>query len=245
MRLSLAALLALAACGSSPAAPDAGTSADAPPADTQDAPIDAPALFGTLGGMCGVLAEMQLTEVTPELFRDSFTFAREFVDPVDRPLLTAGGRRLLEVPNAGGSSQLSEAFAFEELARCETAGLLKTETEIIYDTQGKITDLEVTIAGHKIGVSVTRAFAFPLGTPYTPEQATTLITRKLEDILASSANVSAEDRWDKQILAVMAYDGQAADVVAQVWAGIDASIRADTLVVVTVTEGADTFIYSN
>jgi hypothetical protein len=244
MRLSLATLLALAACGSSPAAPDAATGGDdaAPPID---APIDAPALFGTLGGMCGVLAEMQLTEATPELFRDTFTFAREFVDPADRPLLTPGGRRLLEVPNAGGSSQLSEAFAFEELARCETAGLLKTETEIIYDTQGKITDLEVTIAGHKIGVSVTRAFAFPLGTPYTVEQATTLITRKLQDILASSANVSAEDRWDKQILAIMAYDDQAADVVAQVWAGIDASIRADTLVVISVTEGADTFIYSN
>ena len=238
----LLALVSLAACGSPAAAPDAASPADAPPAD---AAVDAPAGFGTLGGMCGVLAEMQLTETTPELFRDTFTFAREFVDPDDRPLLTAGGRRLLEVPNAGGSSQLSEAFAFEELARCETAGLLKTETEIVYDTQGKITDLEVTMLGHKIGVSVTRAFAFPLGTPYTVEQATPLITRKLQDILVSSANVSAEDRWDKQILAVMAYDTQAADVVDQVWQGLDASVRADTLVVVSVTEGADTFIYSN
>jgi len=240
---SVLAFVSLAACGSSPAAPDAAAHDDAPPGD---AASDAPATgFGTLGGMCGVLAELQLTEATPELFRDTFTFAREFVDPDDRALLTTGGRRLLEVPNAGGSSQLSEAFAFEELARCEAAGLLKTETEIVYDTQGKITDLEVTMLGHKIGVSVTRAFAFPLGTPYTVEQATTLITRKLQDILVSTANVSAEDRWDKQVLAVLAYDSQAADIVDQVWQGLDASIRADTLVVVSVTEGADTFIYSN
>jgi len=236
-------VICLAGCGSSsPAAPDAAVTPDAPPVDMPAA--DAPAGFGTLGGMCGVLGETQLTETTPELFRDSFTFARAFVDPDDRPLLTEGGRRLLEVPNAGGSSSLSEAFAFEELARCETAGLLKTETEIVYNTAGKITDLEVAMLGHKIGVSVTRAFAFPLGTPYTVDQATVLITRKLNDIQASTANVSDADRWDKQVLAVMAIDSQAADVVAGVWAGLDASVRADTLVVVSVTEGEDSWIYT-
>jgi hypothetical protein len=72
----------------------------------------------------------------------------------------AGGRTLVETPNAGGSSGYSEVFAFEQLAACEMAGLLKTETQIVYDTAGKITDILVTIDGKKIGVSVVRAVQF-------------------------------------------------------------------------------------
>src|SRR5262245_56871831 len=127
-----------------PPMPDANAAADAPPTAMG---------FGDLSGMCGVLAAADMTSPTPMLVRDTFTFARQYVDPTDRPLLTEGGRELAETPNAGGSSGLSEVFAYEQLARCETAALLKTETEIVYDTTGKITDLEVSLDGHKIGVS--------------------------------------------------------------------------------------------
>ncbi|MEO8704375.1 MAG: hypothetical protein ABI867_30250 [Kofleriaceae bacterium] len=215
---------------------------DAPPDAHEGVPL---AGFGDLAGQCGVLNEPELAGIDPALFRGTLTFERGFVDPADRPLLTAGGLHMAETPNAGGSSAMSEVFAFEQLARCELAGLLKTETEIVYTTPGKITDLEVTIDSHKIGVSVTRAVMFPFGQPYTEAAATTLIQRKLEDILVSTANVSPEDHWDKQILAVLAYDDQHADVVEQAWAGFDASVRADTLLVVTVTNGDDAFIYSN
>lgn len=241
---ALALALALIGCSEPSGAP----SPDAPAVlldAAADAAPDAPAGFGTLSGMCGVLGEMELAGPTPALFRDTFTFPRAYMDPADRPLLTPGGRHLAETPNAGGSSGLSEIFAYEQLARCEHATFLKTETEIVYDTPGKITDLEVQIGTHKIGVSVTRAFGFPLGTPYMLSQASTLITRKLQDIQTSTMNVSAADRWDKQILAVMAWDDQAADVVAQAWMMADATTRADTLLVVSVTAGEDQFIYTN
>jgi len=170
---------------------------------------------------------------------------RRYNDPADRPLLTTGGQRLAATPNAGGSSGFSEIFAFEQLARCELAGLVKTETEIVYDTTGKITDILVSIDAHKIGVSVVRAVAFPFGSPYTLDAATTIIQRKLEDIQASSMNVSAQDRWVKQVLAVLAYDDQHAETVVQAWEGLDAAIRADTIVVITATHGDDAFIYTN
>jgi len=236
--------LALIGCSepSGSPAPDAGASPDAVALDALDA---SPSGFGTLSGMCGVLAQMQLTGSTPELFTTTFTFARAYMDPADRGLLTPGGRRLAETPNAGGSSGLSEVFAYEELARCEMAALLKTETEIVYDTAGKITDLEVQIGTHKIGVSVVRAFGYPLGTEYPLASAQTLITRKLRDIQESTANVSAADRWEKQILAVLAWDDQAAEVVTQAWAMADAQTRADTIVVVSKTAGDDQFIYTN
>ena len=246
MRRTTLAIVLVTACsseGGKQMSPDASGDVDAVEID---APSGVPlAGFGDLSGMCGVLAVADLTGATPELFRDTLTFQRRYNDPDDRPLLTPGGKRLAETPNAGGSSGFSEIFAYEELARCELADLLKTETEIHYDQTGKITDLEVSIDGHKIGVSVTRAQTFPLGQPYPLDTATTLIMRKLNDIQASSANVSADDRWDKQILAVLAYDDQAADVVAQAWSMLDAQVKANTLVIVTTTGGDDTFIYTN
>ncbi|MDB4956366.1 MAG: uncharacterized protein JWO36_3935 [Myxococcales bacterium] len=238
----LALFVTLAACGShaSPNAPDATI----PGADSAADATSATG-FGALSGMCGVLAVADLTGATPELFRDTLMFDRRYNDPDDRPLLTTGGQHLAATPNAGGSSGFSEIFAFEELARCEHADLLKTETEIAYSMTGKITDMEVQIAGHKIGVSVTRAVAYPFGQPYTQSTAQALISRKLSDIQMSTANVSPADHWDKQILAVLAWDDQTADVVAQVWASLDAATKADTLVVVTTTAGDDTFIYTN
>lgn len=216
-----------------------GATADA----RADAPPDAASGFGTLGGMCDVLADPELLGDQPALFESALTFQRAFVDPADRPLLTPGGRTLREVPNAGGSSVYSEVFAFEQLARCELAELVKTETQIVYDIDGKKTDILVAIDGHKIGVSVVRAFAYPLGDPYTAAQAAPLIQGKLEDIQASTMNVSAADRWEKQILAVIAWDDEAAGVVADVWATFAPAVRADTIVVVTPTHGADVFIY--
>ena len=246
-----ALLLFVAACSSSPpksaAQPDASEAQpDAPmqAIDAQTAGVPLPG-FGDLSGMCGVLAIADLTGPSPELFRDTLTFQRRYNDPADRPLLTPGGQVLAATPNAGGSSGLSEIFAYEQLARCELADLLHTETQIVYDTTGKITDMEVSIQGHKIGVSVTRAQTYPLGQPYPLDTATTLITRKLTDIQTSSADVSAQDKWDKQILAVLAWDSQAADVVEQAWTSLDASVKANTIVVVTSTDGDDTFIYTN
>jgi hypothetical protein len=241
----LLTVLVVAACGSPTASPDVDASITSSDAQASvDAP-DAASGFGELSGMCGVLMAMDMTSTSPMLVRDTFTFERQYVDPTDRPLLTEGGRRLAETPNAGGSSGLSEVFAFEQLARCELATLLKTETEIIYDQMGKITDLEVMLDGHKIGVSVTRAVAYPFGSTYTMDAAAMLLTRKLGDIQLSTANVSAQDRWDKQVLAILAWDDTVATTVAQAWAGLDASVQADTIVLLTTTDGEDGFIYTN
>src|SRR4051812_46496206 len=212
-------LLVLAACGSPTG------SMETPDAPVQQPDIDAAvdsggnalAGFGDLSGMCGVLGAPDLTGASPELIRTTMTFARRYNDPADRPLLTVGGQHLAATPNAGGSSGLSEIFAYEELARCEHASFLKSETEIQYQTTGKITDLEVMIGSEKIGVSVTRAQTYPLGMTYSLSTATTLMNKKLGDIKLSTANVSAADKWTKQVLAVLAYDSQAADTIAQAW----------------------------
>jgi len=242
-------VLAFAACSSPTAAPDAAGAPDAATDATgvTDATLpDGPAGFGTLGGSgCGDLMDADITGSTPRLLRVDFDFPRAYADPADRVYLTPGGVHIAETPNAGGSSGMSEIFAFEELARCDAAAFYKTETEIVYDTNSKKTDVEIILRGAKIGVSVTRAFAFPLGTPYSLAQATDLLTRKLQDIPLATASVSAGDRWVKQFLAIMAIDTQAADTMVQAWAMVDATTKGDTIVIITTTTGADTWIYTN
>ena len=238
-------LVLTAGCGGGADAPDTAARTDSGAGSADAARPDAGGLplagFGDLSGDCDVLDD-ELTAAGPSRFQSAIDFAVGFSDE-EAGQLTEGGRTMLAEGNAGGSSLYSEVFAFELLARCELAPLVKTETEVDYDQPGAITDLLVSIDGEKIGVSVTRAVGYPFDDPYTAGQAEELLERKLEDILESSAHVSAGDRWQKQILAVVAYGaGHAASLTAAL-DQIDAETRADTIVWILVTDGADDFIY--
>jgi len=184
---------------------------------------------------------MQIESPDPMVVRDSIDFA---MDVYDRSKLSPGGQYIFDQGNLGGSSLESEIMSYEVLYRCELAKLLKTEAEIIYsDPMGKKTDLLVDIDMFRVGVSVTRAYVFPPGTPYTQQMAYDLLNKKLGDILLSTANVSAADAWPKQILHVLAYTSAHADTMEAAYATIDPMIRANTILWLTVTEGSDEFIY--
>ncbi len=243
----VALALGLLACDRSSAllvdAPGEGT--DAP--STLDSPRpDAAEGFGAISGDCGVLNDTEWNTATPFWFAGTFDFGTDrYDDPADRGRLTAGGLKLVSTANAGGSSVYSEVFAYEWLARCEQATLLKTETEIVYDTVSKKADILVEIDGRKVGVSVTRLVHFPFGQPYTLADADTLLRRKLDDIQLATTSVSAGDRWSRQMLAILAYDSQHANVAMTAWNALPAATRDDTILIVSVTNGNDTFIYTD
>ena len=209
--------------------------------DSGDSGIDVPLDgFGALSGDCGVLDE-ELLDANPAFFDGAIDFGAA---AFDESLLSAGGLEIYEAGNLGGSSIHSEVFAYEVLYRCELAELLYTEAEVVYiDPGGKKTDLVVRIDGELIGVSVTRAYLYPPDTPYTVDDAAELLDRKLADILLSTANVSEEQRWSKQILSVLAYTPEHAARLADAWPTLDPAVRADTIVFVTATEGDDEFMY--
>ncbi len=202
-------------------------------------------ILGTLTGSCGVVIP-ELAKPTPSLIESTLTFAppEQYV----RGELSPGGQRLFDTPNAGGSSGESEVMSYEVLHVCEGADLLKTETEITYggpvDGGGSpITDFLVTIQGKKVGVSVTRAYK-PVSQGYTVADATTLLTKKLDDIQKSSARVLAADKWVKQILYVFAETQAQYDAAKTAWGQLSAAIKADTIVVLTRSVGGG-FIYCN
>ena len=199
--------------------------------------------FGSISGACNRLDD-ELVSADPGLFRVAIDFERLYTDD-DSDLLSSGAQLILEEGTAGGSSVLSEVFAYEVLRRCEAADLLKTETTIDYDIAGSLTDFLALMDQEKIGVSVTRAVTFPFDAPYSIASANELLNQKLEDILESTANVASSDRWKKQILAILAYGPAHADTIEQVYAGLAANVKGDTLVYIIVTDGSDDFIYCN
>lgn len=245
-RFAVLASLILTACGGDAAdPPDAqvGTPDAAASVDAGGVPL---AGFGAITGMCGVIDAAELDGTSPAWFAGELTFARRYDDPADRGELTPGGLEIILDGNAGGSSLYSEVFAFEWMARCELATLLKTETEIIYDIDGKKADLLVEIDGRKVGVSVVRFVKFPFGSPYTLADASPLVQRKIEDLRLATTQVAAVDLWTSQLVVALAYDVQHAQVAMQAWNMLDAQVRGSTHFIVVVTDGTgDMFIYTD
>lgn len=197
--------------------------------------------LGMLSGECGLIDAMEVESPAPFVFSNAIDFG---VIGFDYDLLTPGGQQIFDEGNLNQSSLNSEIVAFEVLARCDMAELLKTEATIVYtDPMGKKTDLLVELAGHKVGVSVVRAVGFPKEDPYTVAQAQAILNKKLGDIKISSANVAPEDKWIKQILSVVAYEPMHVESILTAYEGLDAGLKADTILVVSVTNGDDAFIY--
>jgi len=162
----------------------------------------------------------------------------------DATQLTADGKTINNTPNLGGKSVKSEVVAFEMLARCDFAKLIKSESQInYYNVGGKKTDILVQINGRKIGVSVVRAHNYYDSGPYSSYDAQYILEKKLNDIPLSAANAVDEDAWERSMLAVIADDQATADVVKSTWEGLSADLRSNVILFVTVTDGYDYEVY--
>ncbi|MCY1059779.1 hypothetical protein [Nannocystis sp. SCPEA4] len=209
---------------------------------TTDGTTGEPGELGTISGDCGLLDVMELESPDPFVFSGAIDFG---VLGYDYDLLTPGGQQIYDEGNLNPGSLYSEIVAYEVLARCELATLLKTEGTIVYtNPMGKKTDFLAEIDGLKVGVSVVRAVGFPKDDPYSVAQAKTILDGKLADILVSSANVAPEDAWVKQILSVVAYGPMHLESLLAAYDTVDPAVKADTILVITVTDGDDAFIYN-
>lgn len=223
--------------------PDGGTSKDS--GSKTDANVVPADLLGTLTGSCG-LVKTYLTTTSSTFEKNALEFKAGEV--FDKSSLSDDGDTIFDSPNAGGSSFESEVMSFEVLRACEGAKLVKTETEILYsppDDAGpsSITDLLVSINGTKIGVSVTRVYK-PSNQTLTDDDTKDTLVKKLEAVNRSSVRVLPADKWKKQILHVFTANQAASDAVGRVLPTIDASLKADTIILLTQTKGGG-FIYCN
>lgn len=157
--------------------------------------------------------------------------------------VSGGAQKVFVEPNAGGNSVNSEAISFEVLHRLYGARLVKTEMAIEYwHPNWKKTDYSVSLYDRLIGVSVTRAMKYR--GVFTPEDAQTLLYKKLNGVNVSTVGVARHDRWEKQILHVWTPDEYIAITLYREYLQLPAALRSNTVVIVTVSEGAP-WLYSN
>lgn len=158
---------------------------------------------------------------------------------------TKDASRMFSIPNAGGSSLYSEVLSLEILKALFGVKLLRTEMEIAYALDSKITDYSALIGNRVIGVSVTRAINFEelhninrrkaILIKYHPDQACDLLNKKLNGIIHSSEGVCDEHKWEKQILHVMTTSEELAkDLVFAYENKVGPENKANTVVMVTV-----------
>lgn len=163
--------------------------------------------------------------------------------PKTRIALSSAARRILNTPNAGGTSIWSEVMSFEIVSALFNAILLRTEMEIEYLPGSKITDYSINLFGKSIGISVTRAMKYK-GT-FTEEDGLRLLNKKLFGVIESSRCVIEEHSWERQILHIFAEKDYIADILRECLSQIDQELLSNTIVIVTVCKNAPWLFYNN
>jgi hypothetical protein len=203
--------------------------------ETIDTDLAHKAPLGTVSGSCGELATLFAAN-EPALLVNTYDFFES--ESFDSSLLGSGATKRYEQDNQGGSSLCSEVMSIQLLEECDGALLHKTEIEIVYATEGSIADYTATLDEKRIGVSVTRAYKGPMGDEYSLEDATTLLTKKLNGLLEAAENVSPEDGWDHSLLHVWTLRSDWVPTLVTAWEALPAETRANSIVMVTHEENS-------
>jgi len=154
--------------------------------------------------------------------------------------LSFGSQKIMNEPNAGGSSMSTEVLSFETLHRMYGAELEATEMDIEYcPMSSKKTDYSVKISGTVFGVSVTRAFNYLGKNEFTPMQARYLLMKKLNGVIHSTKNVVTKYSWNKQILHVYTDTLVNSKILRNEYLKLKKEYRINTIVIVTVAQNAD------
>jgi hypothetical protein len=109
----------------------------------------------------------------------------------------------LFIANAGGKSEISEAISMHYMQSFFGATNVIPEMAIKYRKKYAMCDYIITIFGHQVGVSVTRAFK-PKVSPvqFTEMEATRLIFKKLNGLVIARNCVDDQFSFFKSILHV-------------------------------------------
>mmetsp|Transcript_12538 Transcript_12538/g.18936 ORF Transcript_12538/g.18936 Transcript_12538/m.18936 type:complete len:245 (+) Transcript_12538:114-848(+) len=110
-------------------------------------------------------------------------------------------QKVLDEPNAGGTSVVSEALSAEYMVRRFGAQDIVTEMAIQYwFPNWKKIDYIATIFGGRVGISVTRAMGYPYASDFKMEDAVRLCQKKLNGLVVARAGISPAFSYERSIL---------------------------------------------
>lgn len=120
---------------------------------------------------------------------------------------------IYDEPNAGGSSEQSEAVSFAMLRVLFGAQLVATEMQVNYWKPSKIIDYVVSVDNKVLGVSVTRAYRFE--GRFERCDASELLTKKLLGLFLARRAVCDAHAWDIGVLHIWCATEDAARLLAR------------------------------
>lgn len=129
--------------------------------------------------------------------------------------------RSLAIPNAGGKSEISEAFSMQYFYERYRASHFLCEMEVSYWIHFKMVDFICTIKRKRMGVSVTRAMGYPESSDFTGEDALKLLRRKLYGLIVARNSTERKHRFFKSTLHVFCQTPEIADLVEQAFVNLD------------------------
>lgn len=124
-------------------------------------------------------------------------------------------KQILEEPNAGGASIVSEALSAEYMVRRFNATEVMTEMRIPYfSPDWKKVDYLTTIYNERVGVSVTRAMGYPTPDLFTEEDAARLCRKKLTGLVVARSGIVPSVGYSRSILHCWCQDHRIAHLMA-------------------------------
>ena len=166
---------------------------------------------------------------TSQNVNDHLQFYIDQYNPTHMTPMNSWANNSLIIANAGGNSEISEAWSINHIMAKLKASECLAEMEIKYWCDYKMVDYIIGIPIDdnqmtRIGVSVTRAMCNPYR-KYTRNDAITLLEKKLNGLIISRNTVIDEQSFFQSILHIWVPDINVANLLIDVIASGDVDIE--------------------
>lgn len=148
---------------------------------------------------------LELTEYTPLPIKIDVTVPKQLIitvdnfDPIFRDIMNRFGRISLRQCNAGGTSEVSEAWSIHHLSNKLMASKCHNEMEVEYWIEYKMVDYVLKVNKTNVGVSVVRALCF-YNIEFTREEGIRLLQKKIYGLIVSRQSVNESFEFYRSIL---------------------------------------------
>jgi hypothetical protein len=129
-------------------------------------------------------------------------------------------RRVLQIDNAGGNSEVSEMFSMYHMYLKLSASDFVPEMEINYQYKTSICDYVMTVNGHRVGVSTTRAMCYPFTQSVTTESLNKLLHKKLNGIIIAKQTVLSRFQFDLSLIHIWCKSWIDAEIVRKTFISV-------------------------
>lgn len=159
------------------------------------------------------LGDFDLFDVTTSESSDVVTIVDSY-NPLFNESMNHHSRYSLNIENAGGASEISEAWSINYLMKMTDSEECYCESEILYDLKYKMVDYILINKKGSVGVSVVRAMTV-FGMAFEFEDGIKLLRKKIEGLVICRKTVNRKNNFDRSILHIWSLNNNTTKVLLE------------------------------